>query len=281
MKDFEIIKKLIGYDIKEQSFKNIDCYVIDKLGLFIPSMDVVDLGDRDISVSNSYVITIDFSADNEDSVRADQYSAYITSPYKSIPNMNYKDCYFILIDKAYFQSQAQLYGMDIAEYNNFHFPMCHDILKTLNNFAFEYSKSMMNSDITLDAQATVITHWLIRSVIGDTLDLRAISPNYNVARVQHYMERNYADNIKIIDLAELIGMSVSSFNRLFKKEIGMTPFEYLIELRVNKSKVMLRRKENTVTDVALRCGFSSSAHYSAVFTKLTGTTPTEYRGIYK
>ena len=159
--------------------------------------------------------------------------------------------------------------------------MCHDILKALNNFAFEYSKSMMNYDITLDAQATVITHWLIRSVIGDTLDLRAISPNYNIARVQHYMERNYADNIKIIDLAELIGMSVSSFNRLFKKEIGMTPFEYLIELRVNKSKVMLRRKENTVTDVALRCGFSSSAHYSAVFTKLTGTTPTEYRGIYK
>ena len=61
----------------------------------------------------------------------------------------------------------------------------------------------------------------------------------------------------------------------------MTPFEYLIELRVNKSKVMLRRKENTVTDVALRCGFSSSAHYSAVFTKLTGTTPTEYRSLYK
>lgn len=50
--------------------------------------------------------------------------------------------------------------------------------------AFEYNKSMMNSDITLEAQATVITHWIIRSILGETLDMRAVSSDYSVARAQ-------------------------------------------------------------------------------------------------
>ena len=281
MKDYNIIKSLLGNNINKSQLKSIDCYVTDKLGLFIPSMDIDVSIENEIMSFPSYIITVNFSTDEVNQVRADQYSAYITSPNEKYTEINHKDCYYILINKEYFEEQFKLYGMDASVYKNFHFPMCHDILKVLNNFAFEYSKGMMNSAITLDAQATVITHWLIRSVIGDTLDLRAISPNYNVARVQHYMERNYAESIKIATLADLIGMSVSSFNRLFKKELGMTPFEYLIELRVGKSKIMLRRKENNITDVALRCGFSSSAHFSAVFTKLNGLTPTEYRNSYK
>lgn len=60
MKDFEIIKKLIGYDIKEQSFKNIDSYVIDKLGLFIPSIDIDEMGDREFSVANFILLLLIF-----------------------------------------------------------------------------------------------------------------------------------------------------------------------------------------------------------------------------
>lgn len=120
---------------------------------------------------------------------------------------------------------------------------------------FQYSKSMMNSDVTLDAQTEIITHWLIRSIFGETLDMRAVSSDYSLARAQHYVEQHYMENITVEKLANLGYMSRTTFNRQFKKEIGITPIEYLIEVRIKLAKLMLKRKENAITDIAMRCGF--------------------------
>lgn len=133
--------------------------------------------------------------------------------------------------------------------------MCSDILKALNTFVFQYSKSMMNSDVTLDAQTEIITHWLIRSIFWETLDMRAVSSDYSLARAQHYVEQHYMENITVEKLANLGYMSRTTFNRQFKKEIGITPIEYLIEVRIKLAKLMLKRKENAITDIAMSCAF--------------------------
>ena len=136
---------------------------------------------------------------------------------------------------------------------------------------------MMNSDITLDAQTEIITHWLIRSIFGETLDMRAVSEDYSVARAQHYMEQHYMENVTVSKLAELGYVSPSAFNRRFKKEIGITPIEYLIEIRIKRAKVMLKRRDISITDIAMRCGFNSGAHFATCFRKHVGITPAEYR----
>ena len=173
-----------------------------------------------------------------------------------------------------------MYTNEKPYFNWKEFSICHDILKTLNTFAFEYSKKMQNSDITLDAQTTIITHWLIRSILGENYDMRAISSNYAVARAEHYIEQHFSRTITIKQLAELGNMSPSSFNRVFKKETKLTPIEYLIEIRIEKAKKLLRRKEITITEIAMRCGFSSSAHFSSTFSRILNITPSEYRDSY-
>ena len=85
-----------------------------------------------------------------------------------------------------------MYAESVPTFNEQSFEICSDILKALNTFVFEYSKSMPNSDITLDAQAEIITHWIIRSIMGETFDMRAVSSDYSVARAQHYMEQHYS-----------------------------------------------------------------------------------------
>ncbi|MFT3951103.1 MAG: AraC family transcriptional regulator [Oscillospiraceae bacterium] len=160
------------------------------------------------------------------------------------------------------------------------FELCSDILKTLNTFAFEYSKRMMNAAVTLDAQATVITHWMIRSILGETLDLRAVSSDYSIARAQHYIEQHYGDKITASMLSALGFMSVSSLNRRFRSEVGATPMVYLTKLRIEKAKTLLRRKDSTISEIALHCGFSSSAHFASCFIKHTGMTPREYQSKY-
>lgn len=284
MRDFDIIKSLVGDDIQESELKYVDCYVTKYTGLFIPAMGLCGYAQRKNHSHPSYMIVICFNKDKQklspEKASDAYYDGYITSPDVYHNDFANNDYYCVMINKEFFEEQFLLYSDSVPDFNNNHFLVCHDILKSLNTLAFEYSKKMMNSHITLNAQATIITHWLIRSVIGENLDLRTISSNYKVARVQHYMERRYSENITIAKLADILNMSESSFNRLFKKELGVTPFEYLIELRIEKSKILLRRKENSVTDVALRCGFSSSSHFSSAFTKITGTTPTDYRNKY-
>ena len=72
---------------------------------------------------------------------------------------------------------------------------------------------MPHVDVTLDAQAEIITHWIIRSLLGETLDMRAVSSDYSVARAQHYHGNQFLDFLE--NLSELSGRfaTLSACNR--------------------------------------------------------------------
>lgn len=270
-----LIKKLAG-DETDFGVSEYDCYVRDKFGIFIPIFQ--NLEKQSIEHKHpAYEIIINFDMDSE---KPRHYWAEIISPNILYNRNRSMHCYSILIEKEYFEERFLMYKNEVPVFNGKQFEFCSDILKALNTFVFEYSKSMMNSDITLDAQTEIITHWLIRSIFGETLDMRAVSSDYSVARAQHYIEQHYMDNITVEKLANLGYMSKTSFNRRFKNEIGITPIEYLIEVRIKLSKLMLKRKDNPMTDIAMRCGFGSSAHFSSCFQKHVGISPSEYRDKY-
>lgn len=269
-------KQLVG-DTADFDVSLYDCYVREKLAIFIPVFE--DVSSQETKHKHpAYEIMINFDRDAE---KPKHYWAEIVSPdvlHKKEKSMH---CYSLFIEKAYFENRFLMYEKDIPIFEGKKFEFCSDILKALNTFVFEYSKSMMNSDVTLDAQTEIITHWLIRSIFGETLDMRAVSDDYSIARAQHYIEQHYMDNITVAKLANLGYMSQTSFNRRFKKEIGITPIEYLIEVRIKMAKIMLKRKDNPMTDIAMRCGFGSSAHFSSCFQKNVGMTPSEYRDKYE
>jgi len=288
MKDFPLMQSLVGESLKESDLETVDCYIHKKMGLFIPSTGKCKYAERDFHTHPSYMVVIMFSLDDLDftpavELKRSHYLATVTSP--GVPHCDvaegFTHYYSVLFDPAYFEEQFGLYTADAPDFNMKQFPLCSDILKALNTFAFEYSKNMQNSDITLDSQATIITHWVIRSILGENLDLRPVSTEYSVARAQHYIEQHFSDEISVEQLAELGHISVSGFNRAFKKEMYTTPIEYLIGVRVEKAKVLLRRKDIPITEVAARCGFGSSAHFSTSFKRLTNVTPSEYRNAYE
>ena len=287
MDDFEVVKSLVGETITEDDLKYVDCYVHNKMGLFISSVGACQYASRPFHTHPSYMFIIEFSLDivtTELSIELKEthYLASVLSP--NIPHTDdeeqFKHYYCILINKEYFEEQYKMYTDEKPVFHFKQFAICHDILKTLNTFAFEYSKKMQNAEITLDAQSTIVTHWLIRSILGENYDMRAISSNYAVARAEHYIEQHFSELLTVKQLAELGNMSVSSFNRVFKRETKLTPIEYLIEIRIEKSKKLLRRKELPITEIAMRCGFGSSSHFSSSFSRLLNLSPSEYRNSY-
>lgn len=270
-----LIKNLIGNSM-EFNLSLFDYYIRDSLGIFIPILERI--GNRAINHKHpAYEIIINFDVH---SFMPKLYHAEITSPNILHNNAQNMYCYYIFIDKDYFEKRFLMYSKEIPVFECKQFEMCSDILKVLNMFVFEYSKCMMNAELTLEAQTEIITHWLIRSLFGETMDMRAISSDYSLARAQYYIEQHYMDNITVEKLANLGYMSKTSFNRWFKKELGITPIEYLIEVRIKMAKLMLKRKENQITEIAMRCGFGSSAHFSSCFQKHVGLTPSEYREKY-
>ena len=277
MKDLDIIQNLIGTGVTENDLAYVDCYVRPQLGIFIPTAGECGYAAKSGHSHPSYMIVISFEPSSD---RQTHYRAEITSPELPHSDKTGFHYYCLLIEKSYFEKRYLMYVGDIPVFSGQPFEICSDILKALNTFVFEYGKSMPNSDITLDAQAEIITHWIIRSIMGETFDMRAVSSDYSVARAQHYMEQHYFENITVSKLASLGCVSVSCFNRRFKKETGITPIEYLIEIRLERAKTMLKRKNISVTEIAMRCGFGSSAHFSTCFQSRMGISPTEYRDKY-
>ena len=86
------------------------------------------------------------------------------------------------------------------------------------------------------------------------MDMRAISSDYSLARAQYYIEQHYMDNITVEKLANLGYMSKTSFNRWFKKELGITPIEYLIDVRIKMAKLIYNyHQENLRKGVFSKC----------------------------
>lgn len=182
MKNLEYIQALIGEGVTEKDLRNVDCFVHKKIGLFIPSTGQCGYAAKPQHTHPSYMVVVMFP--NENSARntgikakVNHYPASIVSP--EIPHNDIFDefnrYYCILIDKKYFELQFGLYSKELPCFQSKTFEICSDILKTLNTFAFECSKDMPNSDITLEAQSTIIVHWIIRSMLGENFDMRSIS----------------------------------------------------------------------------------------------------------
>jgi AraC family transcriptional regulator len=102
-------------------------------------------------------------------------------------------------------------------------------------------------------------------------------PQRQVLQVLDYINDHLSQDIKLADLAALLDMSQFHFSHLFKKAIGTSPYQYLLQQRVERAKQLLKQPDQSIMDIALECGFNSHSHLSNQFRQMTGMTPTAYR----
>ena len=85
------------------------------------------------------------------------------------------------------------------------------------------------------------------------------------------------DSVSETILAEKCFMSNSQFSKVFKKHMGKTYKEFIVNLRISEGKRRIIATDKTITEIAYATGFASSSHFISSFKKLTGTTPLQYR----
>jgi len=95
--------------------------------------------------------------------------------------------------------------------------------------------------------------------------------------MMQFITRHYGEKISLSDIASTAYISDRECLRIFKKELGRTPFEYLTDIRLERARVLLTGTDKDITQIALECGFSDSSYFSRIFKKNFDMTPREYR----
>jgi len=98
-----------------------------------------------------------------------------------------------------------------------------------------------------------------------------------IKRVIDYMNEFYNTDCTLDTFAGIADLSCYHFIREFKNYTGKTPFEYLLDIRIERAQQMLEDNNLSITDVYTRCGFNSAGHFINVFKNRTGVTPSYYR----
>ena len=95
--------------------------------------------------------------------------------------------------------------------------------------------------------------------------------------ILNYIEKNYANDISMQDLAREMNYSEAYFSKLFKQYFGQNFTSYLMEYRVNEAKRLLGEHTINVKEIGKSVGYGDSNYFAKVFKRVTGQSPTEYR----
>lgn len=95
--------------------------------------------------------------------------------------------------------------------------------------------------------------------------------------IKDFFMENYCNDFCLEDLAKMANYSPYYFIKIFKDNTGKTPFEYFIDIKIEKAKEMLTKSNNTITEICFTCGFKNRTHFSKVFKKKVGVSPLQYR----
>lgn len=103
------------------------------------------------------------------------------------------------------------------------------------------------------------------------------APNDKMEDVMHFIKNHYSKNITAQNVADQFYMSVSHFQRLFKKSTGLTFVQYLQNIRIQKCCELLESTDISIHEIANLVGYLDMKFFHALFRKKTGATPRKYR----
>ena len=98
-----------------------------------------------------------------------------------------------------------------------------------------------------------------------------------VRKAMAYIHEHFPEPISRTDIARHVNIAEDYLTYCFRRELGTTPIKYLQRYRINRARSLLRRGENTITEIARMVGFSDSGYFSRIFHRETGLSPDAFR----
>lgn len=98
----------------------------------------------------------------------------------------------------------------------------------------------------------------------------------DITKIIHHIKAHLYEDIQFEDLSDISGLSVSGLKHKFTDQVGIPPMQYVNYLKIEEAKRLIETGEK-FSDIAVKLGFASKSHFSAVFKKLLTITPSDYK----
>lgn len=107
--------------------------------------------------------------------------------------------------------------------------------------------------------------------------LKKNNDEYLIKKAQAYIDKHYSEQLLLADIAAQFRLHPNYFSFLFKKYMNITVREYILQLRINTAKELMKDPSLKLLDIALAVGYQDAAHFNRAFKNVTGVAPSQYR----
>lgn len=177
------------------------------------------------------------------------------------------------IRRAVFEITGQSFLPYFTEQVVFHSELV-SLLKELHLMIMQEEKDFRKEELFL-----FLLEQLIEEYTDQDTPLLKLEQNTEIRAACEFLKQNYMNNITLDDLSNLTGLSKYYLLRSFTRQKGISPYSYLITIRINEAKKLLEQGTSPI-DAALRTGFADQSHFSNFFKKQIGLTPRQYMRIF-
>lgn len=102
-----------------------------------------------------------------------------------------------------------------------------------------------------------------------------------VKKVKQYINDHYAEQLKLADLSEIVGMSPVAFSRFFRQRTGRTLSAFIVDIRLGYAARMLVDTTKNISEICYECGFNNLSNFNRAFKAKRNYTPSEFRAMFK
>ncbi len=120
----------------------------------------------------------------------------------------------------------------------------------------------------------------MKNIVKKNIQVQKEDGRRPIRIAKQYIQNHYMEGISLEEVAGMVGFSPAYFSGLIKKEMGIGFSDYLIQLRMEKAKELLKGTNENIKDICRKVGYSDLKHFTTLFKKYTGIKPGEYRKLY-
>lgn len=183
--------------------------------------------------------------------------------------------YMLYLDKKWCYKLQNSLNKKVKEFRPFSKEIIEDN-EIYNDFVF-LAKKLFSDNFYLEKEYIIIEFFKKLFLVDlESFEDENSLEKQDIKPILDYIKQNYSENITLKELEDKFALNSFYIIRLFNEKIGLTPHQFLLNIKITKSKELLR-SGYSIVDTALECGFTDQSHFHRNFVNLVATTPRRYQ----
>lgn len=205
----------------------------------------------------------------------------LEQPHQAVDNSFGYNLLAFFLDADYLQGLADsIYGVRELSFYNRSFAYDAHLKNLLLTFIEESRDKQSGHELITQSIANQVGIYLLRNIKNNcpaAKEEKVYSQRRGINQAIEFLYENYRNDFSLNEIARVAHLSPYHFSRVFKAEIGKTPFEFLLDIKIEKAKGYLRYSDKSITEICFECGFNTISYFTRAFSKKVGLTPTAFR----